>query len=66
MQEKLTKQEIDAMMAFVAAVTEVCKEAGKDYTFPCPICGGKAHAKKDSYNGHRTGLCPICGTKMME
>lgn len=66
MKEKITEKDIDSMMAFVAAVSDACKEPGKEYTFPCPICGKKARAIQAVYNGHRTGFCPSCRTHMAE
>lgn len=41
-------------------------ENGKSKEFKCPLCGGKATAKRSRHNGHLWAECHNCGEKISE
>ena len=43
---------IKKAIPFLEAAISACEEAGKDYTFTCPNCGGEAHVYMVKSNGH--------------
>lgn len=57
---------IKKVIPFMEAATSACKEAGKDYTFICPNCGGEAHVYMVKSNGHHHGYCDGCGVSFAE
>lgn len=41
-------------------------ENGKCKEFKCPLCSGKATARRSSHNGHLWAECQSCGEKISE
>jgi hypothetical protein len=56
----------DDIVLFIQKVFEVCEECDKKYDFKCSLCGGEAHAHKNSYNGHYRGYCDKCGFSIIQ
>ena len=59
-------KEIDDFLKFVKTASNACKEKGKQYEFTCPLCGKKANAIRDSYNGHLWAKCDNCDMQVIQ
>lgn len=63
-------KEIEKILADTMKVFQIVKKnnmkADKEYIYECPICNGKLHAVKSSYNGHIRIYCEGCKFNLME
>lgn len=59
-------KEIQDFLKFLKIANETCKEKGKHYEFTCPICGCKAIAIKNTYNGHLRAKCEGCNMLIIQ
>ena len=59
-EEEIEDKEIQDFLKFMEIASKTCEEKGKQYDFTCPICGGKAQAIKNTYNGHLWAKCEKC------
>lgn len=64
--ENIEDREIEEFMQFLQVASDTCKEKGKEYEFECPICGEKARATKNNYNGHLWAKCNKCNIQIIE
>lgn len=66
----MSRNNMDKIIEDTLKVINVVKkekmEADKEYIYECPICNGKLHALKVSYNGHLRVACEKCKFSFME
>lgn len=53
-------------VAFYLAAKNICMKRGFKYNFICPLCDGKAHAKKLKKHGSVHANCEICKVEYKE
>ena len=60
--------EVESMLMYMTAANEALKGVpnGVEVEFTCPLCGGTAIARRNTYNGHRFTKCRDCGYTIME
>lgn len=60
-----TDERIENIWVFVSAVCGAVKKC-YEAEFTCPICNGKAHATKSTYNQHVHAYCEGCDMRFMQ
>lgn len=61
-----TNKIIEELVKVLSVIDKGKMELGKDYIFECPLCNGKLHGKRDTFNGHLHLFCEDCKFSLME
>lgn len=65
-EDKIEDEEIKEFFEFLKVASDTCKEKGKHYEFVCPLCGNKAQAIRNTYNGHLWAKCSNCDMNVIQ
>ncbi len=66
MNKEEIKIETDNFLKFLEVANDTIKEKGKIYEFQCPLCGNKAEASRNLYNGHIFAKCKSCDMQIQQ